>query len=188
MSSLIKRTRQFLRALGAKITPSDLVIVQQYLNPSEQSLFLNTDPAIQKHCVNTALTILNMPVERTGSNRSVLIKATLLHDIGKTRGSINLWDRVFYVLVKKVSGPWVHKLASPAPGPGPGSTHGHGSPLARFRNAFYVHLHHPELGAELAEKAGLDENIVYLLRYHHNIAKAASSQELAVLMKADELN
>lgn len=184
MTSLIKRTSQFLRAISTKIAPPDLVIIQQYLNPSEQALFFNMDPAIQKHCVNTALTILNMPVERTGTNRSLLMKAALLHDIGKTRGSINLWDRVCYVLAKKVSGKLVSKLASP------GHIHGHrsSSPLARFRNAFYVHLHHPELGAKLAAKARLDETIIYLLRHHHNIAKAASSKELAALMKADELN
>lgn len=188
MSSLIKRTRQFLRAVSTKITPSDLVVVKQYLNQSEQILFFNMDPAIQKHCVNTALTILNMPVERTGPNRPVLIKAALLHDIGKIRGSINLWDRVCYVLVKKCSGKLVYKLASPSTGTGNVNSHRHGSPLARFRNALYVHLHHPELGAELAAKAGLDENIVYLLRHHHDIAKATSSKELAALMKADELN
>lgn len=186
MSSLIKRTRQFLRALITEITPADLVIVKQHLNHSEQILFFNMDPAIQKHCVNTALTVLNMPVERTGTNRPILIKAALLHDMGKTMGSIKLWDRVCYVLAKKVSGKLVHKLASPSNTNDTGP--GHSSPLARFRNAFYGHLHHPELGAKLAAQAGLDENIVYLLRHHHDITKAEDSKELAALMKADELN
>jgi putative nucleotidyltransferase with HDIG domain len=178
LANFNRRIRQFLQAIGSNPVPAELLTVRQYLNQTERDLFYNMVPAIQKHSINTALTILNMPAEKTGINKSLLIKAALLHDTAKIRGSIYLWDRVSYVLLKKLFPKLLQYLASP----------GHGSFLARFRQALYIHLHHPEIGARIAEKAGLDKNLVYLIKHHHDAVRAWGSKELAILMEADEAN
>ncbi|MHB9095103.1 MAG: HDOD domain-containing protein [Eubacteriales bacterium] len=178
MTMFLKRPRQFFRALFSKMTQDDLAMVSKYLSKDEKQLFFNMDPAIQKHCVNVAFTVQNMLKDRPGTDHGLLMKAALLHDIGKPRGSLTLMDRVWYVLVRKASRRLAEKLARP----------GKGGFLARLRYAFYIHINHGEIGASIAQNSGLGEDLVFLLRHHHDQAMASRSVELALLLLADELN
>lgn len=178
MNKVSKRSRQFFRALFSKMEQDDHEAVNKYLDRREKKLFYNMDPAIQKHCVNVAATILDMVSGRPELNSPVLIKAGLLHDIGKSQGTFTVMDRVWYVLVKKVSRRLAKKLAKP----------GNAGFFARLRNSFHLHIYHSEIGATIAETAGLDKELVYLLRNHHNHCLSSQSEKLAVLLKADELN
>lgn len=178
MMSIRKRSRQFFRALRARMTPADLKMIEENLNELEKKLFFAMDTAVQKHCVNVAATALDLARNDEGINLSLLIKAALLHDIGKTNGHITLMDRVWYVLVKKISRRLADKLARPG-------THGM---LARLRNSFYIHIHHAEIGASMAQKAGLGEEMAFLLHHHHDHSKTGSFHELKILHQADELN
>ncbi len=178
MNKIFKRIRQFLRALFARMEPADHEIVDKYLSQTEKRLFYKMDPAVQKHCVNVAATVLDSIDTGPGLNRGLLVKAALLHDIGKSRGSFTIMDRVWYVLVKKISPRLAVKLAKT----------GDEKCRAKLGRAFYIHLHHEEIGASLAEKAGLSKELVYLLRNHHQQNPAIALPELAVLRQADELN
>lgn len=178
MLGLRKRTRQFFRALFAKMTSVDLVFVRKHLNDTEQCLFFDMNETVQKHCVNVALTVLDLLDDAIVNDYAVVLKAALLHDIGKTRGNFNVLDQVSYVLVRKFSRQLARKLAK----------RGRGTWLDRVQNAFYVQVHHAELGANIACKAGLGEDLIFLLRNHHSPDQANVSQELAILIQADEAN
>jgi len=178
MNTTLKRSRQFFQALFAKMEPKDHAVVEQYLDETEKELFYRMAPAVQKHCVNVAETVSGMDGGRPDLNRRLLIKAALLHDLGKSGGDFTLLDRVWYVLVKKISPRLALKLAKP----------GKGRFLARLRNAFYIHLNHAEMGASLLRNSGLKGELVYLVRNHHNDGLASGSPELELLIQADELN
>jgi|GEM_PF-83010 len=175
---IAKRIRQFIRAVFSRMEPEDHETVKNYLDPGEKRLFYGMDPAVQKHCVNAAGTVQLLSARIPEIDCQKLIKAALLHDIGKTRGNLNLLSRAGYVLVNTISPGLAARFAQKGPVTG----------LPGWRNTFYIHLYHDEIGAAMAEDAGLDEDLVFLLRNHHNKDLAAVSKELSLLLEADELN
>jgi len=175
---VIRRSRQFFRAIFSKMEPVDHAFVSQHLNEVEKQLFYNMDRAVQKHCVNVARTAMQMAESASEMNLPLLTKGALLHDIGKTRGSLTIIDRVIYVILHKISPRLVETMAQPRAG----------LLLARFRNSFHVHLTHGATGAVIARETGLNEDLIYLLKNHHNKKLANSSRELLTLFQADEVN
>lgn len=167
------------------MTPTDNQFVHLHLNRSEQKLFYAMNKSVQKHCVEVASHIIK---EKNISSSEqwekspeleILVKAALLHDIGKLEGTFNIIDRVAYVLMKKISPYILEKIAER-------TTHKKKF-LYRFRNALFVNLKHADIGGELAAKAGLDEEVVHYITNHHNTGMAVNNENLKLLMDADEL-
>lgn len=186
MKTIIKRCRQFARALMAQLTPADQALIRQILNKSEQNLFYQMDTAIQQHSVNVANTIAELLTRKAEFDAAgqadidteLLFKAALLHDIGKSNGEFTIMDRVWYVIIRKASGRLAKRIAQK----------GHAGWLARLRNAFYIHTYHGEIGCELARRHGFPEQLVALISHHHNPQHSTDSLELKLLRQADELN
>jgi putative nucleotidyltransferase with HDIG domain len=178
INRLIKRTRQFFRAVFSTMEDTDHAFVQQILSNTEKQLFYSMNNAVQKHCVNVARIAQDLLKDRPEINHNLVLRVALLHDLGKSADNIALMDRVLYVLACKLTPSLVYKLAKP----------GVSGICANLRNSFFVHVNHEEFGATIAQKACLDDNFIYLVRNHHNQTEAAISPELAVLLKADELN
>lgn len=182
MGNITKRSRQFLRAIFAAIDSTDRAFVDQYLNPIEKTLFYNMDIPIQKHCINVARTAQDI-CRGQDLDTAKLIKAALLHDIGKISGSFGLFHRVLYVLSCMISPGMTEKIGElktlqPA----------EKGLMYRVKYAFHVHLNHDRLGAELARNSNLPQDIIFLIENHHNLSLAVQVKELAVLLKADEMN
>ena len=53
---MIKRIRQFWRAIKAKLTVEDKVFIDKYLNDEEQKLFFAMRVYDQRHVLNVAYT------------------------------------------------------------------------------------------------------------------------------------
>jgi len=173
-----KRCRQFFRALFCKMGPADRDIVRKYLDSKEELLFNRMDTAIQKHCVNVAVSVLELSSTRPVSDLQVAVKAALLHDIGKSCGRYSVWDRVWFVLIRTTAPGLAGFLAKS----------GRSSCPERLGNAFYIHTNHQQIGASLTEQAGLEEKITFLVRNHHDKSLSADCEELELLIRADELN
>lgn len=190
MGRIRKRYRQFIRALFSGMDAEDYSFVDEFLNETEKKLFYQTDPAIQKHCVNVARDALNScPGGKFGANSSaesknmisdtkLLIKTSLLHDVGKVRGSFTLLDRVIYVIFSRLAPGLTKTLANQT----------EKGPFRGLRYAFYVHLNHEKIGAEILAKNGVSKDIVFLVANHHNKPMSGQSELLSLLIESDELN
>lgn len=151
MSGLIVRwphlARRFFGALSARVEAGSLNVLNLYLSPAEKALFLTMSIADQRHSLD-----LWARIHAAGNEQPDLLRAALLHDVGKGAGALPLPCRVVFALVV---------VAWPALADWLGR-----SEHSIWRRPFYVAANHPRLGAEAAERAGSNATVVRLIAEH----------------------
>lgn len=169
--------RYRLRQLRANVSAGPLTDearaeVSLWLSDPEQALFFRYAYADQWHCLRVLHTL-----QRAGYNHSDLMAAALLHDIGKVRSPLSIWDRTVIVvgsaLFPERAGFW-----------GTGE-------LESWRRPFVARAKHPEWGAEMAEEVGSRPVVIDLIRHHQDTLdgmQSESAQLLATLQWADDQN
>jgi hypothetical protein len=144
------RIRQFWRAWRARPAPADLEHACRLLSPAEYALFLRLQPGEQAHSLHVLAQL-----EQRGDDDPNLLAAALLHDVGKIRYPLHLWERALIVLAH-----WLLPRQSRRWGQVPSSM------ATGWHKAFLVAEHHPAWGAELAAQAGSPERTIALIRRH----------------------
>jgi putative nucleotidyltransferase with HDIG domain len=112
-------------------------------------LFLQMSAGEQAH----SLEVLRR-LQASGEQEPDLLTAALLHDVGKTRRPLRLWERVWIVLAGKLA-----------------SRGGGSEPLERlpwWQKPLAVAVQHPAWGAEMAHAAGCSPRVVALIRRHQD--------------------
>lgn len=144
---MIYRIRQFWQALMPRVSSEELQWALDILPTSAIPLFLDQSPTEQRHALDVALDLWSA----APNNRNLLI-AALLHDCGKSKNPLKLWERIYIVLLQRAPRRAWNLLL--------GSYPFLSSPLRTAQE-------HPTWGAELALKNGLDIKIVDLIHNHH---------------------
>lgn len=165
------RVQQFVAAL-LPTARSHSVLPWQWLAAAELELFHAQSRAVREH----ALTVADR-LWASGHREPVLLRAALLHDVGKNTAGIGLWHRVALVLLQALSPELPLRIAVDDP--------------QSWRYPFYVQLHHASRGAELLAAAGSDPHLVALVRAHHDVPPHCCPCEqwaamLEALQQADE--
>ena len=168
--SVIKRIRQFFRALTAKISADDGIYISSHLSREEQKLFFAMSEVDQFHSLNVAYTIERLVIEdKKNIDREFLIRCALLHDIGRVNGDMNIAGKIFCVLVTN----FLPRLADK---------------LELGGNKWiYIYRHHAEIGARKLQQIGLYKEAKIIAR-HHSSPKIDDPKELKLLRIADEEN
>ncbi|MDG1489219.1 MAG: HD domain-containing protein [Actinomycetota bacterium] len=117
------------------------------LSPSEIELWVNMGSVDRRHCISVAKN-----VEKILPNDQVVIRAALLHDIGKSKASSSALFRVFatvisFFITKKLAQDWMNSRA-----------------LGREVGQY---LCYPSVGAELLKLAGSDPFVCAWANEHH---------------------
>ena len=144
---IIYRMRQTWAALTAKPDRIELREVKEYLSPAEHSLFIQLHPSEQSHSISVF-----HQLRQDGVKQPDLLKAALLHDVGKTRYPLHLWERILIVLGRKIS-PGLAGSVS-------------GKDLDSWKRPFVVSQNHAEWGARMAAGAGASRLTVALINRH----------------------
>ncbi len=170
----VQRVRQGLRALFAFSQPIDLDLAAQVLSPPLLALFRQMSRSEQLHSLNVHHDVLAQ-----GATPRDLATAALLHDVGKSRYPIRIWQKTLVVLVR-------------AGQPGLFQRWSQGSPNNIIQRPFVVNIHHPEWSAEMIREAGASEIAVWLVRNHADhsteIASHPNADLLRRLQQADDAN
>lgn len=146
------RVSQFLRALGARLTPAEREWARSLLTPAAFELFTALPRQDRRHGIDVALALRD-----AGVTEPAVLAAALLHDAGKAHSRLTLFHRTAVVLLQAGKPALLHALGD--------------EEREDWRRPFWVHLHHPEIGAELAEAAGCEELTAWLIRHHHRPAE-----------------
>jgi len=169
------RGKQFFNALTGKPSKLGLIKVKQILSCEQLALFLQMQPSEQCHSLAVMQHIVDQSEEVSDEFKQDLLVAALLHDIGKSKHPLRIWERVMVVLVNALSPTLMRRL-------------GEGDPDS-WQRAFVVSQMHAEWGANMAENAGASALTVELIRNHQNYLHgegvSISSKLLKILRTAD---
>lgn len=179
---MIGRVRQFYRALTARLTAADVERVKKLLPAAAQPLFFTMHPTDQYHAFMVARTAKQLAEELSEReqyrlNNALLIRACLLHDVGRKRGDLDIAGKVWAVLLTKLLPTLSKRLAESK----------RGGALEYITHGLYVYYHHPEIGAARLRAAGLTAEAA-IIAGHHLPVTVNDSLELRLLKQADELN
>jgi putative nucleotidyltransferase with HDIG domain len=154
---MARTTRAFLPVLAK---PDDR-FARRYLNTPEYILYAAMDVRDRDHACQVAKTLLETLPEAS----SELVRAALLHDVGKSGSSYRPLHRII-----------VH-LCTPKNLAATPRLHG-------LKGAQQRHLHHGQYGADLIRKHGGDERVAEIVARHHD---PQGDGEAALLKRVDEL-
>jgi hypothetical protein len=172
---LLYRLSQFWEALVAKPTASGLALAQSILYGPLLELFLRLQPSEQAHSLRIACLLIGQ-----NEDNPDLLVAALLHDVGKCRFPLRVWERVLIVLGKALFPEQARKW-------------GKGHPYG-WRRPFVVAEQHPDWGAEMAAQAGASALTVSLVRNHqehlsvHSVSSEPDKTEALLLQRLQRLD
>lgn len=173
---MIKRIKQFYRAVTADLSEDDRAFLKKYLSVQETALFYKMNVYDQRHVINVAYSAEKL-AKKGKIDKSLLLRAALLHDVGRSADFICLWDKVVFVLLSAMPAVFLQKAAKS----------GRGGFIGRRRKALYICLNHAEVGAQKLEQIG-QIKLAQIVRRHHDKPSKDDSEELTLLRRADEIN
>ena len=142
------RLRQFWQAVTAKPGNQDLELAHEYLSPPLMALFTQMQKSEQMHSISVFQDLLSH-----GEENPDLLIAALLHDVGKIKHPLSLFERIEIVigtaLFPKQSKKW-----------------GKSQPQG-WKRPFVIAQNHPQWGAETVKNAGASKQTVEIIRRHH---------------------
>lgn len=161
------RVKQFYWGVTAKINEKDKEFLNKYLSKRELHLFNQLNEYEKKHCVNTAMDVEAFCLKKNIKGK-MLVKAAILHDIGKITNKINLVEKSFMVVLDKVSKEKIKKYCN----------------RNRIINCYY---NHGDNGYKILKDYGYDEEFLYLIKNHHN-NYIIGDKKLDIIRKFDNMN
>jgi hypothetical protein len=164
----VKRIKQFIRGLFARVTENDYTFIADYLTKDELELFKTMSRYDRKHALDVGRFL-------AGHGAGLqLIRAGFLHDIGKARcPELTLIRRSVCVAIEAYKPEDADVLARKGKG--------------KLARAINVHKNHPDLGAKILEDLAADPYLISLVRFHQaGNAPVEAQRDLEVLRDADE--
>lgn len=173
--SAVQRLRQGVRAVFAFTQTPDYALVEYYLNPAQQALFSRLNRGEQLH----SLRVLRGVLAQEPDTPHDLALAALLHDTGKTRYPMAVWQKTLAVLTRKFA-PARYEQWSRCDA---------ADPLPR---GCVVAEKHPAWSAELVAETGASPRALWLIEHHADPAQRWADHQhfhlLQRLKQADDAN
>jgi len=109
-----------------------------------------------------------------------LAVAALLHDVGKSRYPLAVWQKTLAVLMRAFAPATFTRLSK------------NGSPRHVFERPFVVYVHHPAWSAEMLARTDASPDAVWLVAHHQSHGEDVQRNDLVPLLerlqRADDAN
>lgn len=173
--SLGQRLKQGVRDITAFARTIDYTLAQRYLTAEQLALFQQLSHGEQHHALNVLRDVLAQSTETPED----LAIACLLHDVGKARYRLSIWQRSLAVLVKKIAPSLEKRLSAD-------------ETLSQWRAPFVVRRHHPKWGAKMMCQTLCQKRAVWLVAHHADALERWQNHPhyalLERLKRADDAN
>ena len=164
----VYRVKQFIWAAKSLLQDVDTTYVNNFLNSDEKKLFNKLKKPDKHHCIRVCKDAIDISKEKN-MNVNRVAKAALLHDIGKSEYSLNLFEKSAVVILNKLTKGKLKKYDS-----------------FKVVDAYY---NHSEKGANILKKLNVyDKEFLDTIRYHHNNKITNESKLLQVIRECDNKN
>lgn len=163
LTRLSYRSRQLMQAIRPHASQEDIELVASILNPSQIRLFQQMQASERAH----SLRVLHALLSQEESHID-LHTAALLHDVGKIRAPLRLWERILIVILKAICPECVRRW-------GRTSIEGLG-----WRRPFIIAEQHPRWGAELAAECGTSSLAVAIIARHQESFIPSHDSEISL--------
>lgn len=179
MTALL-RLRQGLRALFAFAQPVELDLAAAYLTEQQMALFRQMPTVEQLHSLNVLRTVLAQSSAAHLPVPPELAVAALLHDVGKSRYPLAVWQKTLAVLARAFAPATFTRLSRT------------GNPRRPFERPFVVYVHHPAWSAEMLAHTDASPDAVWLVAHHQSHGEDVQRSDLVPLLqrlqRADDAN
>ena len=170
----IRKGFMFLRG-GPGIAPEDAALVTRYLNDAERAAFFGMDPPDQAHSLRVTRHCEEALKAYPELDERSMMKAALLHDIGKTGAGLGLTFRTFWVLSHKFAPELLDRIARRGERARPRS----------LRRKLYVQVAHAAIGAAMLAQTGTEEEVRDLVYCTGEYCEPNDPLEKWLLLSAD---
>lgn len=161
------RVKQFIWAIKSLADDVDTEYVNKFLNKNERKLFNRLRKTDKQHCIRVSKDAVSLSKDKhIDVNR--VAKVALLHDIGKSEYSLNVFEKSILVILNKVSK----------------------GKLKRFDDfkAVDSYYNHAAKGANILKEVNIyDKEFLDTVRYHHD-SKIHGSKLLEIIRESDNKN
>ena len=172
MKAAVHRFAQGISALFAFARSPDLNVARRHLSNCEFEAFLAMARSEQLH----SLKVLHSVLAECPKAPSALISAALLHDVGKSRYRLSIWQRTLAVLIEAIAPRASRRLSQT-------------ETLSSWRAPFVVRRHHARWSGEILRGCDSDADVIWLVERHQQKAEEYRGNRryslLASLQRAD---
>ncbi|MEN6344100.1 MAG: HD domain-containing protein [Armatimonadia bacterium] len=157
------------------LSPADLAPLGEYLSPEERSLFLEMDEPDQRHSLRVAEFCAQSLEAYPQVPRELMMKAALLHDVGKVGGQLGLVFRTLWVFGHRLV-PWLlEAVARRSEHARPGTA----------RHKMYIQMYHARVGVQKLKQIGTEPRVLEYILYTEEPRRPEDSLEKRIIMAAD---
>lgn len=179
---MFQRVKQFICAITAKLYLTDEQYLAEYLTAAEQQLFRQMELPDQRHSLNVAYTAQQLAKHSTGLRLRLLIRAALLHDVGRTKNDLSTANKIFDVLFSTIFPRFARQWG------GSSMVRCGNYAVERVHHVLFIYYHHGQIGARRLQELGIETDIIEMVARHHQQPAGDEPAELAILRQADQLN
>ncbi len=164
------RTWQVWKSLTGNLSSREWDLIHSILTPEQIALFEGMTLGEQAHCVRVVRYL-----QSEGFQDSELLAAGLLHDVGKSRMPLSVWDRIWIVLASGLPVEVSHEIQGED---------------SFWLRPLVVARQHPVWGADMAVSAGVSSLTAWLIEHHErddieSVGNSKQNRYLKALVQAD---